>query len=379
MLARLLGSPNAPHDRLGETDEAAAAPPYPARRHGARPADGGTLIVGCMKNEAPYIVEWVAHHRAIGVDHFLIYTNDCSDGTAEILDRLQAMGVLTHRDNDGWTGRSPQQHALDRALDEPALRGAGWILHIDIDEFVNIRCGDGTLAALHDRLPAGATNVALTWRLFGHNGVTALSDAPVIAQFDRCAPRFCPKPHIAWGFKTLFRNLGAYGKIACHRPNKLRPERAGEVLWVNGSGAPMGEEIKTRGWRSTKATIGYDLVQLNHYALRSAESFLIKRQRGRALHVDRGIGINYWIRMDWSDVRDVTIQRNLPRMQAERAELLRDPALAALHARGLAWHRDRARALRAAPEGAALLREALGLRLTETERAAYALALDMES
>ena len=67
-----------------------------------------------MKNEAPYILEWVAYHRAMGVDNFLIYTNDCSDGTSEMLDRLQEMGVLQHRNNDNWKGNSPQQYALNQ-------------------------------------------------------------------------------------------------------------------------------------------------------------------------------------------------------------------------------------------------------------------------
>ena len=71
-----------------------------------------------MKNEGPFILEWLAYHRSIGVDDFLIYTNECSDGTAEILDRLQQMGVLQHRDNTDWKGNSPQQHALNLALDE---------------------------------------------------------------------------------------------------------------------------------------------------------------------------------------------------------------------------------------------------------------------
>ena len=53
----------------------------------------GNVIVGCMKNEAPYIVEWVAYHRAMGVDNFLIYTNDCTDGTDELLDVLAEKGI----------------------------------------------------------------------------------------------------------------------------------------------------------------------------------------------------------------------------------------------------------------------------------------------
>ena len=141
----------------------------------------------------------------------------------------------------------------------------------------------------------------------------------------------------------------------------------------------MGDEVKKNGWRNSKRSIGYDLLQLNHYALRSAESFLIKRQRGRALHVDRTIGLNYWIRMDWNDHRDITIKRNLPRVRAEYDRLLADPVLSEWHARGLAWHRAKAAELRQVPEFAELYDQAMALRLTETERAAYALALDMET
>jgi len=45
--------------------------------------NSGNVLVGCMKNEAPYIAEWIAYHYAIGVDTFLIYANDCSGGTSE--------------------------------------------------------------------------------------------------------------------------------------------------------------------------------------------------------------------------------------------------------------------------------------------------------
>ncbi|MEC7257978.1 MAG: glycosyltransferase family 2 protein, partial [Pseudomonadota bacterium] len=331
-----------------------------------------------MKNEAPYIVEWVAYHRAIGIDNFLIYTNDCSDGTSEILDRLQDLGVLQHRSNDAWKGNSPQQHALNKALKEPVIRNAEWIIHIDVDEFINVRCGNGTLDDFLARVP-DATNVAMTWRLFGHNGVTDLADDFVIDQFDTCAPKFCPKPHTAWGFKTMLRNTGAYAKLSCHRPNKLDPAFRDQVRWVNGSGHDMTKEAAENGWRNSTKTIGYDLIQLNHYALRSAESFLVKRQRGRALHVDRSIGLNYWIRMDWGDVRDVTIKRNVPRLRAEYDRLMQDDTLRGLHETGLDWHRAKAAELHGMPEFEDLYQQALKVKLNETERVAYALALDMES
>ncbi|SFU05331.1 Glycosyl transferase family 2 [Sedimentitalea nanhaiensis] len=376
---KLKASSFAPHNRLGAVNEEELAAPFtPMPPRVLSAGSSGNVIVGCMKNEAPYIVEWVAYHRAIGVDTFLIYTNDCTDGTAEILDRLQQMGVVHHRDNTDWKGNSPQQHALNKALREPVVRNADWIIHIDVDEFMNVRTGNGTLDDFLAHVP-DATNVAMTWRMFGHNKVRRLSDDFVIEQFDTCAPKYCPKPHTAWGFKTMFKNIGAYAKISCHRPNKLDETMRNQVRWVNGSGHDMTAEVAQNGWRNSKRSIGYDLLQLNHYALRSAESFLIKRQRGRALHVDRSIGINYWIRMDWSDFRDITIKRNLPRLRAEYDRLLSDDILRNWHEHGMNWHRAKAEELHGLPEFEDLYQQALKLKLTETERAAYALALDMES
>lgn len=376
---KLRTSPFAPHNRMGSVNEEELAAAYaPIVPRVLPEGNSGNVIVGCMKNEAPYIVEWVAYHRAMGVDNFLIYTNGCEDGTSEILDRLQEMGVLQHRNNDDWKGNSPQQHALNCALEEPVIKNAEWIIHIDVDEFMNVRCGNGTLQDFIAAVP-DATNVAMTWRMFGHNGITKLNDNLVIDQFDACAPKFCPKPHTVWGFKTMFKNIGAYEKISCHRPNKLDEAFENKVKWVNGSGKDMTREVAKNGWRSSKKSIGYDLLQLNHYALRSAESFLIKRQRGRALHVDRSIGINYWIRMDWSDYRDITIKRNSPRLKLEYDRLMQDDALRDWHQKGLEWHRAKAEELHQNPEFADLYKEALAVKLTETERVAYALALDMES
>jgi hypothetical protein len=219
----------------------------------------------------------------------------------------------------------------------------------------------------------------MTWRLFGHGGQTAIEDGFVTDRFTLAAPRHLPKPHTAWGFKTLGRNIDAYRKLSCHRPNKLRPVRAKDVRWVNGAGHPLPDSFRERGWRNGRGQVGYELVQLNHYALRSAEAFLVKRDRGRALHVDRQIGLNYWLRMDWSDVEDRSIQRHRLRLRAEYDRLLQDPEVARLHAAGLAWHRSKAAALRARADYAQLFEQAVALKLRPEERVAWSLALDTES
>lgn len=376
ILASLKGNRFAPHNRLGPRNDAEPAPAFAETALAALPAgNSGKVIVACMKNEAPYILEWLAHHRQIGVDNFLIYTNDCSDGTDELLDRLQDLGILQHRLNNDWKGNSPQQHALNKALREDMVRNADWLIHIDVDEFINVRVGNGTLDDFLARVP-DATNVAMTWRMFGNNRVETFEDRPVIAQFDHAAPKYCPKPHTSWGFKTMTRNSGAYAKLSCHRPNKR--DAGAPVHWVNGSGKPMPARYHEKGWRSDPSSIGYDMLQLNHYALRSAESFLIKRQRGRALHVDRSIGLNYWVRMDWSQNRDVTIMRNIPRLEAEMARLMADPKVKRLHLAGVEWHRAKAAELRETPEFAELLQQTQAIQLGDLERAAMSLALEID-
>ena len=46
------------------------------------------LAVLTVRNEAAFLLEWLAHHRAVGVTDFLVFSNDCQDGTDAMLDRL---------------------------------------------------------------------------------------------------------------------------------------------------------------------------------------------------------------------------------------------------------------------------------------------------
>ncbi len=301
---------------------------------------GRTAIVTTMKNEGPFILEWIAYHRAIGVDDFLIYTNDCTDGTDTMLELLQAKGLCQHRVNPWVPGGElkPQHAALQAAEAEPVMQNCGWGICMDVDEFINIKIGDGSLRALYQAM-GDANMISLTWRLIGNSDVDLYQDRFLLEQFTDCAPEVIRKPHQAWGFKTLFRNIDIYKKLGVHRPKGLRPELWDQVRWLNGSGKPMPKEMFRNGWRSTLETYGYDWVQLNHYAVRSAESFLVKRDRGRVNHVDRDQGLNYWFRMNHNADRDTSIQRMIPALQAEFDRLLADPEIRAAHDHSVACHR----------------------------------------
>ncbi len=301
---------------------------------------GRTAIVTTMKNEGPFILEWLAYHRAIGVDDFLIYTNDCTDGTDTMLMMLQDKGLVQHRPNPWQPGGElkPQHAALQAAESEPVMQNCGWGICMDVDEFINIKIGDGTLAALYAAM-GDANMISLTWRLFGNDDVAPYHDRFLLDQFTACAPEIIRKPHQAWGFKTLFRNIDIYKKLGVHRPKGLKPDLWDQVKWLNGSGKPMPKEMFRNGWRSTLETYGYDWVQLNHYAVRSAESFLVKRDRGRVNHVDRDQGLNYWFRMNHNVDRDPSIQRMIPALQAEYDRLMADPEIRAAHEHSVACHR----------------------------------------
>ena len=310
----------------------------------ANPPDAErVVIVTSMKNEGCFILEWIAYHLSIGVTHFLVYTNDCDDPTNALLDRLQRLGIVTRKDNpfNRAAGQKPQRGALNDAAKMPVVREADWVGVIDVDEFVNIHVGDGTFKAL--LAATGDPNViSMTWRFFGNKGVHGYRDRWQTEEFTACAPHYIPKPRLGWGFKSFFRPDGPFGKIGVHRPLQLDEARTSEVRWVNGAGRVMPERLSTNmEWFSRKDTIGYDMVTLNHYVLRSAESFLVKRQRGRINHVDQDQGLSYWCNRNYATETDRSIQVHLPRAKAKLAELLADDVLAGLHAESVAWHEGR--------------------------------------
>jgi len=307
-----------------------------------------TAIVTCMKNEGPFILEWLAYHRVIGVERFLVYTNDCDDGTDTFLELLQEKGLVQHRDNPfKGTNMKPQHAALHAADHEPVITGAAWAICMDVDEFICVHCGDGTLKSLYDTI-APANMISLTWRLFGNAEIHDFNPDDLLTEkFTRCAREYANKPHQAWGFKTIFRHMGIFKKLGVHRPKGLKPQLKDNIFWVNGSGSQMPESAFRNTWRSTSDTYGYELATLNHYAVRSAESFLVKRDRGRVNHVDRDQGLAYWFRMNNNEEENTSIHRMLPALRAEIDRLLSDPEIRAQHEACVAAHRAKIDALRA--------------------------------
>ena len=297
-------------------------------------------IVLTVRNEGAFLLEWLSHHRAIGFSDFLVFSNDCDDGTDAMLDRLQDMGWLTHMRNPAPHQGGVQWTALKLADKHPLVRNADWLLTLDIDEFVNIHIGDHTLSALLSALPE-ADAITLTWRLFGNCGQFDFKDAPITDQFIRAAPELMYWPWRAFMFKTLYRANGAYKKLGVHRPRAPVDGLADKTRWFDGEGRELEDRFRRRQIFSPFGRKNYGLVQLNHYPLGAMEGYLLKRDRGRANHGDDQLGLDYWTERNWCIEKDPSIQNSAALRAPVLAGLQADPDLARLHQKAVAWRRNR--------------------------------------
>lgn len=303
------------------------------------------LAILCVRNEGAFLLDWLAHHRAVGFDDVLVFSNDCQDGTDALLDRLAALGRVTHVRNDGPYDKGGIQFtALKAAAKHDLVAQADWILPLDIDEFVNIHTGDGTLSALRAALPE-ATAITLTWRLFGNDGHVRFEDRPVPEIFTKAAPEILHWPWRAAMFKTLYANDGTYRKPGVHRPRDPAPDKVEAARWYDCAGRLLGDRFKTRQLFSPYGRPNYTLAQLNHYPLGAMESYVLKADRGRAVHSDHLLGLDYWTERNWCVEEDTTIARYSAARAAEKAALMQDPTLAELHQRAVAWRHARFEAL----------------------------------
>ncbi|WP_304949986.1 glycosyltransferase family 2 protein [Sulfitobacter sp.] len=284
-----------------------------------------------MKDEALFLLEWYAHHLAVGFTKILVYTNDCSDGTDDMLIRLEELGLGYHRRNDIPEGVKPQPSAIKYAQAEPKVAEADWILMFDADEFLCINYGDGTLDPMLDAA-GDANGIVITWRIFGSGNVVDWSRDPVTEQYLYAAP---PTWNKGWGVKTLFKFDPDKWKIGIHRPsikNKhLETGFPDTVKWLNGSGQPMEDYFKFRGWRSIRRTVGYQWAQMNHYAVKSVDSYAIRKFRGNVNNKKDKYNADYWSLQDRNEVYDDKILRYTERRKQIMDELLTDPVLSRLH------------------------------------------------
>jgi hypothetical protein len=302
------------------------------------------VLVSTMRNEGPFILEWIAYHLAVGFTDIVICTNDCVDESPLLLDRLQELGLVAHVANEVGPGEEPQLVAYRRAEELPAVRDADWAMVLDADEFLNIHVGGGTVPDLLDAVP-DATAFLLNWRIFGHSGHEEWRPGFVCERFTRAAAL---GDAVNLSFKTLFTKIDAYHcKLLPHGPGYADEVRLPELRYVNGAGITLPRYFVTSQTflQSEPELVSWKLAQVNHYNTRSREDYVVKHHRGGGLarSWDRDWG---WAAFNKNDETDLTIANKLATARAIFGALLRDDALRRRHERCCDLYRGHVAALK---------------------------------
>lgn len=303
------------------------------------------LLAATMRNEGPFILEWVAHHRAIGFTDIAVASNDCVDGSPALLERLHALGVITHLPVEPAPGEKPQLAAYAALERLPVLADADCAMVLDADEFLNVHAGAGSVQDLIQAVP-DATAFLINWRIFGSSGHRHWQPGPVTRRFTRAAPR---DHGVNLSYKTLFTRIPAYGcKLMPHQPRYPHQEHLGALRYVDGGGrvlpAYFHDESRDSFLQSEPGTVSWDLAQVNHYNTRSREDYVVKHRRGGGLNVDWKLD-EWWPVFDRNEETDTTIWRHAADTDAMLETLLRDDVLRECHARCGRLYGEHVRAL----------------------------------
>jgi len=151
-------------------------------------------ICAVYRNEGPYIREWLAFHRLMGVEHFYLY-NDRSedDGHREAMAPYAETGLITQHE---WPDCLPPEvsvgDAFQCAVYQHCIQNHGqesrWIAFIDLDEFLFSPTGRSLpdMVSEYERWPG----VGVNWAYFGTSGHRTRPEGLVLENYVRRSDRF---------------------------------------------------------------------------------------------------------------------------------------------------------------------------------------------
>lgn len=225
-------------------------------------------IVAIMKNEAPYVKEWLDYHLNAGVDIVYLYDNDSTDNLEEMVSPYVQQGrVVYHK----FPGAVPQLRCYHEALQKYRFL-CKYLAFIDADEFIyptdNGSIKDFTENYFKDKEDVGG--ILISWFLFGSNGEE--------------------KADYSKGVLERFQKRGMEGEYSCKTIANPRlifdfynsPHQANYLNGISDKdefGNPYFEKEKFSGER----------IFIAHYAVKSKEEYLKRMSAGDAFYVKRRV------------------------------------------------------------------------------------------
>lgn len=217
-------------------------------------------VCAIFRDEAVYLLEWLAFHKAIGVSQFVLYDNNSSDGGRALIERSPFASDVTVLNWPDEPGQLPAYHHFCLHY----AQRTSWAAFIDLDEFIHPLEADTLPGLLRNYEPFSA--VLLNWNVFGPSGHDRRPPGLVIENYLRCVPHEAQSnQHV----KSLVRTADLMD--AGPTPHVL---------------AVLGPSCNARGERVEPVPIQpqvcVDVLMVNHYFTKSREDWSLKVRRGRA-------------------------------------------------------------------------------------------------
>lgn len=225
-------------------------------------------VVAILKDEAPYLKEWLDYHLLAGVDHFYLYDNESLDNQAEVVAPYVKAGLV---DYFYLPGIAMQYAAYNDAVKRFKFH-CRYMAFIDCDEFIYPKTNRSISEVLDEILSRdkSAAGLAVNWQLFGSSGeVKADYSRGVLERFTRRAPK----------------DRAPDGKGNAHIKTISNPRKINVVAQSHFQNYFEGfYSVNENGGSPTRAfnyPVTVEKIALNHYFTKSREEFLLKRERGR--------------------------------------------------------------------------------------------------
>jgi tetratricopeptide (TPR) repeat protein len=223
-------------------------------------------LLTSVRNEGVWLPEWIAYHLALGFDKIVIYANDCTDSSDNLLKELDRFNYIKYIENKLSESDRPQFKAYFDALNiDKVVVDYEWVMVLDADEFLVLHQDDNIHQFIR-RFDDSIDAVAINWKIFGSSGHHSRTDDLVIQRFQQCSNyNNFRNGHI----KSLARTKRILS-FGVHIPI-FAP---GYNVFIYANQQPVNPCL---GFDSY---IDHSLASIHHYVIKSYEEFLIKSERG---------------------------------------------------------------------------------------------------
>lgn len=269
------------------------------------------FIAAIIKDEQPGLLEWIAYHKVLGVEGFIIADNGSRDGSSELLGQLARLGIVDLFDFPNQGEQKPQLPAYQVCLSRAKGR-ADLLAFIDADEFL-LPQGDISLSATLERLFSDddISALALNWANFGSSGHLFADKGLVIERFTQRAKQHFHANH---NIKSI-----------------VRPDRVTHFYNPHQAALKQGRYIDALGRdlnahprysHGVSAEVCWEALRVNHYVVKSFEEFITgKYRRGSAATANRVKHKAYFQTHDRNDEPCDLAARLAPAVKVEIARL----------------------------------------------------------